>query len=396
MTPHNLPPLLLAVAVLAGLTACSRQTNQQPTSELKPKALPQTYGIYLIDAGKPIRLDDGQTLANPPRVSATASFLIFDRRLSTGQADITRLGTLLTRRYVRKNVEHVLTRKDQSPTLVTITPANFYEAFGDPIPLDAGPVPQQPDMVRLAPRNPLPDGHYLFALGDARYAFAVNLTEAAGASAAPLDKHYTTIDKNAPFSWDGFLAGTQGGQKFNGNTVVKIEFKPPSALDAEALQWQQSALQALEARHLIESIIQTRKYLAYDPKDSALPAKLAERFELEAKAAFTEQQFGAAVLLCRWGLEFKTSESLTELRRKAEEALAQWNQQSTGTEKGSVNGIAIFLIDAGARLWQTIPRGAQAQIPVSRCGISRNESRRPSGGRFRRRPGSGAFFADAG
>jgi hypothetical protein len=28
------------------------------------------------------------------------------------------------------------------------------------------------------------------------------------------------------------------------------------------------------------------------------------------------------------------------------------------TEKGSVNGIAIFLIDAGARLWQTIPRGA--------------------------------------
>jgi hypothetical protein len=331
-TRHNLPRLLLAVAVFAGLTSCNRQTNQEPVTELKPKALPQTYGIYLVDAGKPVRLDDG-SLTTPPRVSAKASFLIFDRRLSSGQADISRLGSVLTRRYIRKNVEHVLTSKDAPPTRVTITPANFYEAFGDPIPLDAGPVSQQPEMVRLTPRTPLPDGLYYFGLAEARYPFAVSLSEADGAAATALDKHYTTVDKNAPFSWDGFLARTQGGQTFNGNTVAKIEFKPPSALDAEAVEWKQSALQALEAGRLSESMIQTRKYLAYDPKDSVLPPKLAERFELEAKAAFAEQQFGAAVLLSRSGQEFMHSEPLTELRRKAEEALAQWNQQSAGTEK---------------------------------------------------------------
>jgi len=118
-------------------------------------------------------------------------------------------------KFVRNNIEMVVSSQNGPPVKYTTSPANQFVTLSTQMLLDGSPVEKHPDMLIVKPRTPLGAGFYRLSVFDTAYSLVCGIDSKVQPDALPdavkVDKWYKTISDKNGFSWDGFMAVTQKG-----------------------------------------------------------------------------------------------------------------------------------------------------------------------------------------
>jgi hypothetical protein len=279
----SLPALIFLASVL--LASCSKES------------LPEAYGVYSERNGNFSRLNTTQTTI----LGAEARFLVFDNQLASGIVSPANVIRVLQRLYIRKNVEHICPSSDAPPVRIRVSDAGEFGAFGNPVSLSFVPVQERPGMIRIIPSEHLQAGLYYLEYHDQRFPFTVNVPlEEQTSNKFAVDKHYITIDRSAPFSWDTWLTLIQRRphetKTYGGNTILKTVYQPTEVLTQIGNELEKQAQAAIERNHFSVAIPKVESHESIDPNDFSLRKQLSAALRQAANSAFGGSDWAAAIL----------------------------------------------------------------------------------------------------
>lgn len=299
-------------------------------ADAKDFPIPEVYGVYVIDNGKLIRVDKGESLEQP--VSPDISFLIFDRALRNGLVSGTDIMQLRKRQAVRYDVEIRKKNAQNNDEEITVKDAKGYIESEKVFTFESQPINKQDEMLRLIPRTSLPNGLYTVCIGKRKYDLSVKVTEEEGKKINQVDRYYTTIGSNSGFSWSNFAASTfenkYQGQTYNGNTVINIELKPTKDFDELAESWKKQARSACDSGD-IPKAIKIAKIYSQHSFDDSLFSKIAESIDKIARYYLDNGRKFEALALFKYcprdGMSEENSSKLDQMLESIHKDVIAWN-----------------------------------------------------------------------
>jgi hypothetical protein len=271
LTEQKARRLFFAIALLVCASGCERAT------------IPDSYGIYVKDGKRLVRLEANLPEEMRRNFSRECTILIFDRRLSHPLVKPDDMGRILTRKYIRFNVERRHERRNEEPSDIIIRPAGEFAAFGSPLECFIAPVKGHADMVELKPRQALPNGLYYLEFDNERLPFGVNIgkvSEQRSPDNRAVDRYFVTTARSAEFSWDSFLKQTQRDSTqpnyLGENFIEETYYRDAGVLDTDIKLWTSQFESALADGRLVECEKYLDRIEAYYGNESDLRRRLLD------------------------------------------------------------------------------------------------------------------------
>ncbi|MEK7466477.1 MAG: WD40 repeat domain-containing protein [Planctomycetota bacterium] len=193
MKPTQLKFLLGTLFVSIVLSGCGKQDESHPTpaatssSSSGPQVpqpapapgmrLPEFHGLYALDGDRLVELGK-QAKFEDCELDSKATFILFDKTVSTGLSSLAGSPRLQRSVFVRYRVSDVVILEDISGLQeATVSSLNQWKKEGKPVECRTKPIPGQADMIQIVPPQPLQPGAYEFANFKAVFSVALAQNE---------------------------------------------------------------------------------------------------------------------------------------------------------------------------------------------------------------------------
>ena len=316
--------LLLATLCIAA--GCDRQQ------------LPESYGTYIRDGGKLVRLDLNTPEADRRDFSENCTMLVFDRWLSQPFVRSEQIAKIARRRYIRYHVERLQNDEDaREGDDVVITRANEFGAFGGPIECDFVPVKGQTEMIEVKPRKPLEKGLYYFEVADKRIPFGVKIgavSEAESPLSAALDKYSESSNSAPKFSWAGWPDSNRRADDEPFRLPSRLfdsaedsSYKPASVLDSSIQEWKASVEKLIAQKDFTRCAKVVRRLRTIEPRENRFVEVVKEGLRRAAADVLEKNPQVALAYANRLLMITPGDGKASQLAQSASAKMQAWNEQ---------------------------------------------------------------------